>query len=435
MKRIIGLFFFIGMATAQVTQLSLKECVETAFRNSLELKISEENLKQAGLNKIINFAPFFPSVNLSFSDKLLGFYDNGADIPFLTVNPDTYSSSIDISYNIYNMYKDYDQYRYSGKKYEEAELAVVLKKQELAYNVITAYFDILTSGKTLQIRVKALEQKKEYFKLAESLYKSGIKSKTDYLNSQIQIKKSEISLSDAEISLKISKAGLNTLMGYSPDKELLLAEDNVFSPPEYAYETLLEKMFAGNFEWKKIKLQYEYTSILTALSERELLPSLSVDGSYSLDLDRYARNSSEWTHSGRLDQNSNWGISFSLSYPLFDGEVKVSRFNSSKISLGLIGLNMDIMKRDLTEETYLAFLNVNRIYAQLEVFRLQVDLAKESLELVKDRYQSGISSFLDLIDAELNYTSSEIGYYQAIYDYKTRVYAVEKLCGVKLFWQ
>ena len=93
------------------------------------------------------------------------------------------------------------------------------------------------------------------------------------------------------------------------------------------------------------------------------------------------------------------------------------------------------MKRDLTEETYLAFLNVNRIYAQLEVFRLQVDLAKESLELVKDRYQSGISSFLDLIDAELNYTSSEIGYYQAIYDYKTRVYAVEKLCGVKLFWQ
>ncbi|MFH1074917.1 MAG: TolC family protein [Candidatus Firestonebacteria bacterium] len=443
MKRIILLFVLLGMAASQENRLTLADCVETAFKNSVELKISEENLKQAGLNKIINFAPFYPAVNLSISDKLLGFDDNGLDIPFLTVNPDTYSASLSVSYNIYNMYKDFDQYRYSERKYEESELAVTIKKQELAYSVIVSYYEVLASEKNLQIRSQALEQKKEYLKLAESLYKAGIKAKSDYLNALIQIKKSEILLRDAETSLKISKAGLNTLLGTAPDKELVLAEDNVYgeyaaevhNPPVDTYDKLLKMLFESNFEWRKLKLQCDYTFILTALSERALWPSLSIDGSYSLSLDSYARSSSEWTNNGRLDQNSTWGISMSLSYPLFDGEANYSRYKSSKAALDIAGLNIEKLKRELLEEIYSAFLNVNRIYGELELFKIQVELAKENLELIKNRYQSGISSFLDLIDAELNYTAAEIGYYQAIYDYKKQEYSIEKQCGVKLFWK
>jgi|GEM_PF-1914585 len=435
MKRIILILTVCGLALAQESKLTLKECVLTAFQNSIELKISKESLKQAELDKTMNFAAFYPAVNIRLSDKILGFDAAGRDISFLTLTPDTYSASLDVNYNLYNMYKDQDRYRYSQKKYEEAQLALALKKQEISYIVITAYYEVLTSEKNLQIRAQALAQKKEYFKLAESLYKSGIKSRSDYLNAQIQIKKSEISLSDAEVSLKISKAALNSLLGLAPDKELALAEDNKYTAPVMTGKMLFEKMFTGNFDWKKLKLQYDYTVLLTALAERDLLPVLSVDASYSLALDKYAGSSSSWTHSGRLDQNSNWGLSASLSYPLFDGGVNYAKYKADKSSLEIAGLNVEKLKRDLAEEIYSAFIDFNRIYGELELYKLQVDLAKESLALIKDRYQSGISSFLDLIDAELNYTTAELGYYQAIYDYKLKGYAIDKLCGEKLFWE
>ena len=435
MKRTLILLFIIGVLAAEEGNLTLKECVGIAFKNSIELKIADENLKQAELNKIINYAPFYPSVNLSLGDTLLGFDDNGLDIPLFAVNPDTYSASLNVSYNVYNMYKDYDQYRYAGKKYEEAELSVSLKKQELSYNVISAYFDVLSSEKNLEIREKTLSQKKEYLKLAESLFKAGIKPKSDYLNALVQIKKSEISLKDAEAGLKISKAGLNTLLGTAPDKELNLEVDSNYGAPEAAYGALLEKMFKGNLDWKKINIQSEYISILTSLSERTLLPEISVDASYSLYLDKYAGSSAGWTHFGRLDQNSTWGISASLSYPIFDGYTNISKFKASKSSLVIANMNIENLKRELTRSIYVSFLEVNRIYEELEQYKVQVGLAKESLELIKNRYQSGISSFLDLIDAELNYTAAEIGYYQAVYDYKLKGYDIEKLCGVKLFWQ
>ena len=49
----------------------------------------------------------------------------------------------------------------------------------------------------------------------------------------------------------------------------------------------MEKMFKGNLDWKKINIQSEYISILTSLSERTLLPEISVDASYSLYMDKY----------------------------------------------------------------------------------------------------------------------------------------------------
>ena len=433
--RILCLLVIVNtFLVSQENPLSLKECVDMGFNNSVELKIAVENLAQAELNKKKYFAPFLPSLDFAFSNTLLGFDDLGRDIVLGMVNPHTYNSTVSLTYNFYNMFKDQDRYSYYQRKFAEAELAFASKKQEIAYGIISYYFEVLDSKKTLQVRQKALEQKKEYLKLAESLFRSGIKSKADYLNAQIQIKKSEVSLLDSENDLKALRAGLNTRLGLPPEKETGLLDDIEYSRPEYSLEKLIQAVFKNNFDWRRALEGRNAAFIAASLEERNLWPSVSIDGSYSLSLNQYLLNNSEWTHAGRLDQNTVWGIGLTVAYPLFDGGVKSIKYELARSALAIEDYGIEALRKDLLEKTFTSYNNIIKVAAELGVYKEQVSLAKETMELIKNRYQSGISSFLDLTDAELNYISAEIGYYQMIYSYKTQKFNIDRLSGVELFW-
>jgi len=391
-------------------------------------------MRQAEFTAKRYFAPFLPAVDFSFANTFLGFDDAGRDIVLGTVNPHTYNSSLSVSYNFYNMFKDKDRYSYYQKKYFEAEAAFASKKQEAAYGITSSYYEVLNSEKTVQVREKALSQRKEYLKLSESLFRSGIKSKSDYLNAQIQIKKSEVALWDAENDLKTSRAGLNTRLGIPPEKETLLQDDIEYLAPQYTLEKLIQAVFDGNFDWKKALLARDAVLISTALEERNLWPVVRLDGAYALSLSSYLLGNAEWTHAGRLDQNSDWGLKLSVTYPLFDGEVASLKYELAKSALAVENYSLETLRRDLLEKAVVYLSNNIKVFSELNSYREQVELAKESMELIKNRYQTGIASFLDLTDAELNYISAEIGYYQMIYTFKTQKYNLDRLAGVKLFW-
>ena len=114
--------------------------------------------------------------------------------------------------------------------------------------------------------------------------------------------------------------------------------------------------------------------------------------------------------------------------------MKSIKYELARSALAIEDYGIEALRKDLLEKTFTSYNNIIKVAAELGVYKEQVSLAKETMELIKNRYQSGISSFLDLTDAELNYISAEIGYYQMIYSYKTQKFNIDRLSGVELFW-
>ncbi len=224
---------------------------------------------------------------------------------------------------------------------------------------------------------------------------------------------------------------IHTPLNWLPRK---LIQDIEYSRPEYSLEKLIQAVFKNNFDWRRALEGRNAAFIAASLEERNLWPSVSIDGSYSLSLNQYLLNNSEWTHAGRLDQNTVWGIGLTVAYPLFDGGVKSIKYELARSALAIEDYGIEALRKDLLEKTFTSYNNIIKVAAELGVYKEQVSLAKETMELIKNRYQSGISSFLDLTDAELNYISAEIGYYQMIYSYKTQKFNIDRLSGVELFW-
>ena len=432
-KHLLLILFFSAGLLAQSKPLTIKECIDRTLSASISAKNSEQALQKAENDVAVNSAPFIPSLSARFNDTLVGYDSNSNQVPLFSFYPDTYSASLNLTYNIYNMGKDADKLLSYRKKKEEAELDLGKAKQDAAYSATSAYYSILKAQKSLLVREAVQKQRQENLKLTESLYKAGMRSKSIFLNSQISLGNSDLSILDGRNSLKMAKAELNTLMGQAPEAELEITDDIEYKQFELTYELALETAFKNRFEWLKLLLQKEESGISLALSERDLLPAVSVDGSYSLALDKYARDSSVWTHKGAIDQNSSWAVSLSISYPIFDGGVNSLQAENARISLRVVDLQLETLKRNMRNEVYFEWNDLARLFSSIPVYEKQAALSKENLEITRAKYREGSVSFLDLVDAEANYSSNQISYYQSIYDYKAQNVDLMRSIGLKLY--
>jgi outer membrane protein TolC len=73
--------------------------------------------------------------------------------------------------------------------------------------------------------------------------------------------------------------------------------------------------------------------------------------------------------------------------------------------------------------------NLRFIRQRILVQADNIDLAATALSLVKERYQAGKATFLDVSTAELDYTTARLSHLQAIMDYKMTNYDLELLTG------
>ncbi len=413
--------------------ISLKDCVDKSITSSTAVSQSAQDLRKAVNDAGIYRAPFYPSVGFSFNAALAGYDANGNPVNLLTFYPDNYTATLQAGYNLFNMWKDSDKLSYYIKKQEEAELKLASAKQDAAWNSIKAFYEVLKAQKSLMVSEILLKQRQENLKLTESLYRAGIKSKSYFLDAQVQLANSNIAVISGNNSVLAARAALNYLLGLAPDAETLPEDDLKFVKYEKSAGQALLSAFNNRPDWLILAKEKEGSVVNLGLVERDLLPYVSLDASYGLYLDKYARDSSLWTHRGALDQNSGWGISLSLSYPIFDGGVNSLKAENAKIELKIFDIQEASLRRFINKEVFLEWNDLDRIYKNVPVYEQQVGLSKESMEITRSKYREGTASFLELVDAEVNYSSAQINWYQSIYDYKSQTADLLKAMGVKLF--
>ncbi len=426
------LVFFLSL-NPNAGIISLKDCIGKSLTSSTAVSQAAQEARKAVNDAGINGAPFYPSLELSFNDTLAGYDVNGNPVNLFTFYPDNYTAALQANYNLFNMGKDSARRSYYMKKQEEAELKLTSAKQDAAWNCIKTFYEVLKAQKSLMVSEILLKQRQENLKLTESLYQAGIKSKSYFLDAQIQLANSNIAVISGKNSLLSSKAALNELLGLAPGAETIPEDDLKFAKYEKSLDQSLSSAFNGRPDWLILAKQREESSVSLGLAEINLLPSVSLDASYGLYLDKYARDSSLWTHKGALDQNSGWGLTLSLNYPLFDGGVNSLKADNAKLDLQVIDIQTASLKRFINKEVYLEWYDLERIFKSVPVYEQQVLLSKESMEITRSKYREGTASFLELVGAEVNYSSSQINWYQSIYDYKSQTADLMRSMGAKLY--
>jgi outer membrane protein TolC len=115
-----------------------------------------------------------------------------------------------------------------------------------------------------------------------------------------------------------------------------------------------------------------------------------------------------------------------LSIPIWDGGITKARVAEANADLSKAADTLTQVKLGVSLEVRTAALNVQDSLDRVSTTAENVSLAVEALRLANVRYNAGISTLVEVLDAESALTQARFNNVNALYDYTTAVADLER---------
>jgi outer membrane protein len=198
------------------------------------------------------------------------------------------------------------------------------------------------------------------------------------------------------------------ILGYSKTREFQLVEDTtaISSLPSNV-DDLISQAFAMRPEILSLEFQ-EQSAQKFHIAERDLLlPNIRAVGAVG---DTPVRD----------PVLSNWygAVGVNVEIPLFNGFLYTARSREASLRAQAAHDRLLDLRNRISRDVRTGWLNANTAYERVSVTQQLSDQASLALDLAQTRYRLGLSSIVELSQAQLQQTQAQIGNAQAGYDYR-----------------
>lgn len=284
-----------------------------------------------------------------------------------------------------------------------------LATDQAFYHALQAHSITRVAEQTVNARQTVADQ-------IQALFNSKLKSQLDLSFANVNLAQAKLLLLDAQNNENAAYASLAAVLGYANLQNFTLTEDTTpLLAPSSNVNDLILQAFTNRPEL--LALGYEYQSARKfQTAERDLLfPTVRALGAIG---DVPAGNPALVTpHTSAFD---NWygAVGANVEIPIFNGLLYTARAREAELRAQAANERLRDMRDRISRDVRTSWLNGNTAYDRLAVSQQLLDQSNLALNLAQTRYQLGLSSIVELSQAQLQQTQAEIGSAQAVYDYR-----------------
>jgi outer membrane protein TolC len=291
----------------------------------------------------------------------------------------------------------YYDLRNSRRERVRQERALELARQRLAILVAEAFYQVIKQRQLLEVARGSRARNEALKAAADARVKVGLDTKLDLLRAEVQAAQAQESEVRAETALAASLERFRVLLGLSPGEPVEPADVDLPSldfevPP---LELLLDQARGQRLELKDAADDIADGERTASLARQNLFPQL--DLSVSLNQVGVGPSFSGAWRSG------DWRLSafVTTSYPL---ERSAAKADSALASIDVEARKRTLAQRelDVDADVRAAVRNIDGIRKSVELQRKSVEFAEQQHRLAALRYQRGLASSLDVVQAEEN---------------------------------
>lgn len=420
----VFIVFFPAILVAQVpsgSEFSLQQVIEYALKNQVDIKNAQldAEIARARTNELI--AVGLPQVNgTADMNKYLEiptqfvpaeFFNGepGSYAPVQFGQPYTASAGINASQLLFD--GSYLIGLKASKTYVElARKGLTRTRIETAVDVSKAYYYVLVvkeRAKQLTVDLSRLRKLRDDTK---ALFDNGFVEKIDADRIALSYNLVESALSQTQRLVTNSYNLLKFQMGMDLNSSITLTENIAsinFDAAAIPVDSVNSK---SRIEYEILETQYKLAGYDLKRYKTARWPSLRAFGNLSANA---SRNEFNFFESGyRWYPSSVIGVS--LSVPIFGGykigfQVKQARLNQQKVENSFYTLEQGIkLEHENALNTFQS--NIDKLETQDE----NRNLAREIARISKIKYDQGVGSNLEVIDAESSLREAEANYYVAL---------------------
>lgn len=342
--------------------------------------------------------------------------------PDLLNDPDAitnYASRLSVTWPVYDSGQTWYGVQQARLNQEAGDFSRERTRQQVIAGTITAYIRALLARENQGVIQQILETAKIHLKLVQSRYDGGFVAKSDLLRAKVHIADLKQQLSESKSQTDIAKCMLKIAMGGAGNLDDTLTTPLAAKSPITGHlDEWIEKALAHRPDLKQLMFQKRIAEKEKEKSRAGRLPSVSLSGNFEV-------NSEDFN-----DNGNNYTVGAVASLPLFTGGRISSNIREAEFNLKQINAMLKGMEQRICGETRHAFFNARSAWERIQVAKAAIGQSRESLRIVKNRYNSGLFTITDLLDAEVTVQQSLTNHLKAIHDYRAAMTHLELASGI-----
>jgi outer membrane protein TolC len=424
---------FTGSAQ-QEKNLSLQDAVGLAKQNNRTLKANALDISMAGEQVRVAKSLALPTAQLGAQylhyfalPTFFGFGDAGTSskVPYSRFGGrDQFSGLVSASYPIYNPV--------AAPTRKAAQLQEQVSRQwyrqsaiDVAADVQQTYLGILVLAERLKLQQESLLRNEKALADARSLLAQGRGLRVDTLRAYTAVESLKPDLLKLNYAIEVGKQQLITLMGLDSLTQLTLTDSLIVEAPVAipAENELYEQALHQRPDLQALVLQQQVSEQQTALAKAARLPTVSAVGQYQLQ-----------TQARKFDfVNANWpSTSFAgaqVVLPLFTGFSNQAKIRQAEFAHEQSGIRITEAQAALRTTVKQVIANLKETYGRMQTQLKVKETALQGYDIVQYRYAKGVTSRLDLTDAELALTAAQLNYLEAVFEYRSAAIELARTSG------
>lgn len=278
----------------------------------------------------------------------------------------------------------------AGNGSEAAALTEQAKREEIAFRAYLAYLRVRKAQAYREVADQALLNAREHDRLSALREKDGIGLKSDRLRTATAVAEAEQRVITARNDLLLERLRLNLVVGGAQGEPLDVAELPKLLEPVQELEQLVALAQQNRPDLKLAEKSVQRGELGVRQAKNAYLPTLYARGSYQVN-DRDLPLGAD---------KDSWAVGVNLRWDLFDGGKRSHDRERAELSRQSAAELLENERREVGLQVTESVLRRQEARLKLQSAQAAVRDAEESRRLVTLRFGNGLSSLVEVMDAE-----------------------------------
>ncbi|WP_094606067.1 Outer membrane protein TolC [Sporomusa silvacetica DSM 10669] len=395
-------------AFAAPVELSLQDSIEYALKNNPSIQIASEDKKKSELSVGETKAGKMPTVSLGSGYTYQG---NSGD--------DSFSNSLRMNLPLYSGGRTEAQIEQAKLGVRTADLNVEKSKQQLILDATSNYYSVLEAKNMRDVNEESVNNLKAHLNIVQAKYQEGIAAKSEVLRAEVEVANADQNLIKAQNQYELAVSDLLTTMNMDAGTELQLKGELAYQADTRTLAEAISLAQQNRPEMAQAQVSIDSAQKGIEIAESNNRPTVSLSASTG------------WNDRLLPTNDTNWSVGASASWNVFDAGVTKSKVSQAESSVAKAKLQAEQTTDSIEQEVRQSYLNMKEAEKRLSTTQVTVNKANEDLYIAQETYRAGVSTNLDVFDAQLALTQAKTNHVQALYDYNVNKAKLDKAMGVK----
>jgi outer membrane protein len=398
-----------AQATAATTrQLTIQEAEATAIRNNPSITVGRLQALQAREFSREARSALFPQVSLNVT--AVGSNPGTRISAGWLTNPTVYprvATGATVTQLITDFGRTQNLVSSSEFQAQAQDQNALATQQQIVLAVDQAFFNSLETKALLHVAEETVKARQLLVDQVQALTNAKLKSEVDLSFSKVDLARAKLLLLASQNSYEAALSTLSAILGYPDRQDFATVEPATQAiPPAVDVVPLIQGALQQRPEVRSLQDEVTAASKFSKAEHDLWWPTVTAAGVVGAAPVRND-NISSWYGAGGVN----------VSIPLFNGFLFNARAKSADLDTDIKRKKLQDLQNNIARDVRNSWLDTERAFERLSVTQQLREQANLALELSQARYKLGLGTIVELSQAELQKTESDIEDTDAHYQY------------------